>query len=97
MIEYRSDEGKFTCLFSGRMDTEESTRVGNELFEKVKGQDLPVVFDLKDVDYVSSAFLRICLRVAREMGDDRFSVEHVKPTVKKVFKIAGFDKIMKIE
>jgi anti-anti-sigma regulatory factor len=49
------------------------------------------------VEFVSSAFLRICLVVFKKVGAGRFSIVHVSPWVKKVFKIAGFDHSMDIQ
>jgi len=51
---------------------------------------------MQDVDYVASAFLRMCLKVVKEVGPRNFSVINVHPNVKKVFKIAGFDKQLSI-
>jgi len=97
MLDYKTDDEKFTCVFSGRMDTDSSSKIENELFEKVQAAEVPVIFDLKEVEYVSSAFLRICMKVVREIGRDRFKIIDPMPPVKKVFKIAGFDKIINIE
>jgi len=55
-----------------------------------------VVFDLAEVDYVSSAFLRLCLEVGRQEGPGRLSLVHVKSQVLNVFRIAGFDKILSV-
>lgn len=97
MIKYSSDNSKLVCSFSGRMDTVKTAEIENEIFEKTRDSKNPVVFDLKEVDYVSSSFLRICLRMARDRGKGNFSIIHVSPLVQKVFKIAGFDKLMTIE
>jgi len=80
------------CNFSGRMDTASCSECENELFEKVTELKAPVIFDMQEVDYVSSAFLRICLKLLKTVGTESFSLVNVHPNVKKVFKIAGFDR-----
>lgn len=101
MVQYNlesniTDEPKLICAFSERLDTAKCLEIDDELFDKVLESKTPVVFNMQDVDYVASAFLRMCLKVAKEVGPGNFSVINVHPNVKKVFKIAGFDKQMSI-
>ncbi len=91
-----TQEKTLVCSFSRKMDTAECQKVEDQLFDKVVEEKIPVVFDLDEVDYVSSAFLRLCLRVAKEVGPANFSIMNVHPNVKKVFKIAGFDRQLTI-
>lgn len=97
MLEIREEDGRTLCVFSGRMDTVKTGEVGNELAGKVDPEKLPIVFEMDKVDYVASSFLRLCLEYAKRGGKARFRVTGLVPNVKKVFKIAGFDKIMTIE
>jgi anti-anti-sigma factor len=96
MFELSKIGDKMLCKFSGRQDTTTCMEMEAKLSE-VTGEKLPVTFDLKEVEYVSSAFLRLCLRVAKEVGTEKFAVVNLNPSVKKVFKIAGFDKLVKAE
>lgn len=95
-----------TCTFSGRMDgshSQESEETIHKELAGITGQDqkdvggaaqidtLKVVFDLGEVEYVSSSFLRLCLTVDRRLKKDNFSVVNTNPFIKKVFKIAGLD------
>lgn len=97
MVEIREEEGKIMCVFSGRMDTVNTGEVEKELAEKLVPKEQSVEFKLDEVDYVASSFLRLCLKYAKAGGKTRFKITGVSPNVKKVFKIAGFDKIMTIE
>ncbi len=101
MVQYTlesdiTDEPTLICTFSERMDTANCEQVEEELFNKVREAKVPVVFNVQAVDYVASAFLRMCLRAVKEVGANNFSVINVHPNVKKVFKIAGFDKQISI-
>ena len=91
-----AEEKTLSCSFSERMDTANCLKIEEELFNRVCEAKMPIVFDLGEVDYISSAFLRLCLRVVKEVGTDNFSIANVHSNVKKVFMIAGFDKELKI-
>lgn len=55
-----------------------------------------IVFDFKNLDYISSAGLRVLL-VTRKKFKDSFSVRNVKEEVKQVLEITGFIDILTIE
>ena len=90
------EESRLVCNFTERMDTSNCQKIEEELYAKVCDTKIPVTFNLEGVDYVSSAFLRICLRVVKQTGPENFAAINATPTVKKVFKIAGFDKQLNI-
>ena len=97
MVTFSISNEKLTCSFSERQDTEKCMEYGESIYEKVQESKIPVIFDLKKVQYISSMFLSICLRIFREVGAQNFSIINVQPNVKKVFKIAGLDKMMTIQ
>jgi len=72
-------------------------KIVGDISAKVTEAKKLVVFDLQGVDYIASAFLRICARISKEVGAGKFSIIHVSPNVKKIFKLAGLDKFIKIE
>jgi anti-anti-sigma factor len=55
-----------------------------------------IIFDLDQVDYVSSGFLRLCLQAAKQVQQGRFRVVNTKPQVMKVFKVAYLDELFKV-
>jgi anti-anti-sigma factor len=101
MVQYNlesnlPEESKLVCTFTERLDTVNCAKIDKELFDKVRETKTPVIFNLEEIDYISSMFLAICLRLAKEVGLSNFSIINVRPNVKKVFKIAGFDKQIRI-
>jgi anti-anti-sigma factor len=78
------------------MDTVTTGNLTPEVTARAAEAPGAVVFDLAEVDYVSSAFLRLCLQVGKQKGPGQLSLVHVKPQVLKVLKIAGFDKILAV-
>ena len=108
MIQITYDDEKQTllCQFMARMDSVASTSATEQLEERLNEVLLPaqggeettlnVIFDLEKVDYVASAFLRLCITVAKRLDKRGFSVVKCNPSVKKIFTIGGLDKIMEI-
>lgn len=96
MVVYSLDGDRLICAFSGQMDTLTTANLTSEVTARAAEASGPVVFDLAEVEYVSSAFLRLCLQVGRQKGAGQLSLVHVRPQVLKVLKIAGFDKILSV-
>ena len=96
MVEFTVKDEKLVCSFWEQLDTAYCLEYESELFKKIRESKMPIIFDLKKTNYVSSFFLRICLQVSKEKGGKNFSLINVCPSVKKVFKIAGFDQLMVI-
>lgn len=110
-LQFDSSTKTLTCLFSRRMDTESSFEVQRILHQKLaemigqidkrEGDVIPldtlkVIFDLEKVEYIASAFLRICLSIAKNLNPGNFSIINTSPEVKKIFKIAGLDQALHV-
>ncbi len=103
MLKFDFDEAGRTlsCRFSGQLDSAKCAEMEKDLFNKIgevseSTDDLRLVFDLGEVDFVTSAFLRLCLEAAKSVKKNDFSVVNKSPYVKKIFKIAGFDRAFNI-
>ena len=91
-----SGDETLVIALQGRMDTIACMAAEADVLNKVRSARGPVVFDMKAVDYVSSTFLRICVRAAQVAGTDHFALTHVHPEIKKVFMIAKLDHLIRI-
>jgi anti-anti-sigma factor len=99
-FNYNTEEKITTFAFTGRMDTQAVVSL-NEIIGAEEGlKDLKpedkIVFDLKDVDYIASSFIRICVIYAKQASADCFSITNCQPFVKKTFKISGLDEVLNI-
>jgi anti-anti-sigma factor len=94
MVQSTQKNGKLVFQFLGRLDTAECARIEGEVLQKAQADGLPVVFDLAGVQFVASAFLRLCLVVGQKVAGSRLTLVNVSPPIKKVFKIAGLDKLV---
>lgn len=90
-LKYVEQNGSLECVFSGSLSTDFCQKNEQTLNEKLSDQTGSVLFDFKDVDYVSSAFLRVCLHALKTLGKDRFRIANASPEVKKIFTMVGFD------
>ena len=97
MVHYDATGEKLVCHFSHRLDSTNCVKWEEGLHEKIEGLKMPVVFDLDKVNYVASAFLRICIKVAKNVGFENLEIIHACSHVKKVFKIAGLDRQLRIK
>ena len=97
MVDISVKNEKLVCAFDGRLDTVNCSKWEKELLEKAKESKNPVVFDLGNVEYVASGFLRVCLQVSKMVGSDNLKLINLTDYVKKVFALSGFDKFLRIE
>jgi anti-anti-sigma factor len=94
------------CKFSGRLDTLNCISLSEELQNKLQdlNQGQPdqdqleerIHFDMKDVTYISSSFIRICLNTFHQSKKGNFSIINSNPFLKKTFKIAGLDALLSV-
>lgn len=83
---------------NGRLDTAsapEFENVMNELILLVK----PIIIDLKELDYVSSAGLRVFLMAQKKVNANTSSMKiiNVNEIILDIFKMTGFTEILTIE
>ena len=96
-IDKKREGEEFTLKVSGRMDTMTSPEV-----EKVLKSELAdaktLVFDFSDLEYISSAGLRVLLSAQKVMSrQGKMVVRNVNDTVMDVFTVTGFSDILTIE
>ena len=61
-----------------------------------KFENLKIIFNLQNVNFVSSAFMKICIIFTNKVQPESFSIINTHPFIKKTFKIAGLDNMMEI-
>ncbi|MCP4177996.1 MAG: STAS domain-containing protein [bacterium] len=94
-VKCANENGIVTCRFlSKKMDFVTTRECEETVLRYIKDAE-SVVFNLEDVDYISSSFLRICLIASKEMKG-KMSIINVAKTVFNVFRLAGMVKILNI-
>lgn len=95
--EIQADNHRVLAL-KGRLDTNTSGDLDRHLTEHVGLSDR-LVLDLAEIEYVSSAGLRVVLMLAKKLqrGGGALVLCGMSAGVREVFDIAGFSKILTIE
>jgi anti-sigma B factor antagonist len=97
MVEYRKEDDKFICIFTGRIDTSSAMDIENDLLDNIQRAGVPIIFDFSNLEYVASAFLRTCVKVARVAGATKVKVLNASKDILHVFTMTGFDKLMDMD
>jgi anti-sigma B factor antagonist len=91
------DLKEYTVKLSGRLDSTTSPKLDETLasFDLKKN----LVFDFKELEYISSAGLRLLLAYKKKLSLNSLDVivRNANDVVMEVFNITGFDKILKLE
>ena len=90
------DNEKLTIGLEGRIDSGNAAAVENEISEAIKEKSPSVlVLDAEGLDYISSAGLRIILRLRKKHPDLR--IINVKSDVFEILEMTGFTEMMTVE
>ena len=96
-INKQVDATKLTIILSGRLDTSYAPQLEAELKHSISGMT-ELVFDFTDLEYISSAGLRVLLASQKVMNKQgKMTIRHVNETIMEVFEITGFIDILTIE
>ena len=96
-IEKAKNGSELVISLEGRLDTVTAPRLEEELKSSVQGI-ISLVFDLKDLQYISSAGLRVLLSAQKTMNrQGTMAVRNVSDGVREIFDVTGFSDILKFE
>jgi anti-sigma B factor antagonist len=87
-----------TFKLQGRLDSNTSQTFEKRLLDSISDGIKYVVIDFKDLDYISSAGLRVILKATKTLKreDGKIMLCAMQDYVKEVFEIAGFDSFLPI-
>jgi len=96
-IEKKINNDAVTLIVSGRLDTQTAPELENELDSILAGLK-ELVFDFTNLEYVSSAGLRVILKAQKAMNaQGSMKLTGVNDSIMEVFDITGFLDILTIE
>ena len=97
MIEIKKNVENTTVEIVGRLDTTTAPSLEKTLKEDM-GETKNLILDLKALEYISSAGLRVLLSAQKKMNQiGSMKVINVCDSVMEVFEITGFADILTIE
>ncbi len=87
---------QFELKLKGRMDATWSDQVAHALAECMRSGQHSIVLDMAEVDYISSAGLRVLVLYARELKaiQGRLGVINASSIVRKVIELSGLDALL---
>ena len=85
-----------TLALSGRLDTLSSPELSTAINSALE-KSSQLVLDFTDLDYISSAGLRVLLTAQKQLsGNGSLSLSHVNSTVQDILDMTGFSDILTI-
>ncbi len=96
-MEKKQEGNALTIKVSGRLDTVTSPQLDEELKASIDGVE-KLVMDLSDLEYISSAGLRVLLSAQKTMSKQgEMEVTGVNDVVMEIFEVTGFSEILTIK
>ena len=96
-IQHNREADQLTVAVEGRLDTMTASEFENTLDGMLSGVSL-LVLDMTHLDYISSAGLRVLLKLQKKMlGQGSMKLFGVNEIVMEVLEITGFSSILSIE
>lgn len=96
-IEKNVRNSALTLRLTGRLDTTTAPQLEAELKKSISGVE-KLVFDFQELEYLSSAGLRVLLAAQKVMNKQgQMIVRNVNETISEIFEVTGFSDILTIE
>ena len=83
---------------NGNLNSNTSPELEDKIFEAIKNESKNMILDFEDLDYISSAGLRVIMKTAKNLKQSEGMIVlcSMQDYVKEVFEIAGFDSFLPI-
>ena len=96
-INKETDGNNLTIALSGRLDTTTAPDLESKLKESLDGV-IALSIDCKELEYISSAGLRVLLFAHKVMNKQGgMVIRNISKDIKEIFDITGFSDILTIE
>jgi anti-sigma B factor antagonist len=96
----KHEEGEQLVMeLKGRLDTNTASQLEEEVEKSVDGSVKTLVFDFKELEYISSAGLRVMLATQKKATalSAEMSVKNANDSIMEVFEMTGFLDVLKVE
>ena len=97
-ISKNYNDKELTLTVEGRIDTLTSKELEDEITAELGNFD-SLILDFANLEYISSAGLRVLISTQKKLKADNIPmiIKNVTDSVNEIFRMSGFDKILKIE
>lgn len=86
--------GVIRIWLSGRIDSSNADEIKTDIFDEIGDANGPIIINASELEYISSAGLRILLNLRKKHPD--FSITEVSPDVYEIFDVTGFTQMMEV-
>ena len=92
------NEKELTIEVKDRIDTVTAPDFENEILDEMGTFD-SLIIDFTNLEYISSAGLRVLIATQKKLKPENIpmTIRNVNDTINEIFRMSGFDKILKIE
>ncbi len=95
-MTYQVNDGVLTVCLKGRVDASNAAEIGKEIeAARIGAPDTATVIDAEGLEYISSAGLRILLRLRKE--EPKLTLFNVSPEVYDILDMTGFTEMMTVK
>lgn len=96
-MNFTENNGKLIIELEGRIDSNNAANVEKEILDIVNAHEgMTVVFDAEKLEYISSAGLRVVLKVVK-LSDEQIEVLNVSREVYEIFDVTGFTELLDVK
>lgn len=96
-VNKKQDGNRLTISLEGRLDTTTAPQLEAEVKSAIDGIT-ELVFDMADLEYISSAGLRVLLSAQKTMNKQgEMTIKNVNSVIMEIFEVTGFLDILTIE
>ncbi len=97
-ITFSEEKGILIVSISGRIDAVTSPELEKAIISRIDGGAIKMLFDLHDLEYISSAGLRVFLFVAKRINSLKGKVVFcsLQKLIDDVFRVSGFYSLFSI-
>ena len=97
-IKKNYNEKELTLEVGDRIDTITAPDFENEINDEMGNFD-SLIIDFTNLEYISSAGLRVLISTQKKLKGEGIPmvIKNVNDTINEIFRMSGFDKILKIE
>jgi len=97
-INKKYSEKELTIAVGNRIDTVTAPDFENEINDEI-GKFDSLIIDFSELEYISSAGLRVLIATQKKLAPENIpmTIKNVNDNIKEIFRMSGFDKVLKIE
>ena len=97
-IVTKKENGIFIVMLKGRLDSQTKNKYEKEILPLIGKKEKDIIIDLSELDYISSAGLRMLLVSAKSVkkASGKIVIHSMKDFIREIFDISGFSRLFDI-